>query len=130
MSAVGLFRPGLRVLIVDDELLARSRLRSLLGDCTAPAAATIADVSKAADAMDALVRERFDVVLLDIHMPGMDGLALAKLIKALPNPPAVVFVTAHTEHAVLFDQTCPHRTSTKFATQSRATFDDSIAKRG
>jgi two-component system response regulator AlgR len=39
-------------------------------------------------------------VLLDIRMPGLDGIALAQTIAALPQPPAVVFVTAHSEHAV------------------------------
>jgi two-component system response regulator AlgR len=39
-------------------------------------------------------------VLLDIRMPGADGLALAGIIAAMPQPPAVVFVTAHSEHAV------------------------------
>jgi len=40
------------------------------------------------------------VVLLDIHMPGMDGLGLAHALRQLPQPPAVVFVTAHAEHAL------------------------------
>jgi two-component system response regulator AlgR len=47
-----------------------------------------------------LQRLRFDAVLLDIHMPGADGLALAQALRTLAQPPAVVFVTAHTEHAV------------------------------
>jgi two-component system, LytTR family, response regulator AlgR len=47
-----------------------------------------------------LQRLRFDAVLLDIHMPGADGLVLANALRTLPQPPAVVFVTAHTEHAV------------------------------
>ena len=50
--------------------------------------------------MELLQRLRFDVVLLDIHMPGADGLALAQALRSLPQPPAVVFVTAHAEHAV------------------------------
>jgi two-component system response regulator AlgR len=41
-----------------------------------------------------------DVLLLDIHMPGADGLTLATALRTLPQPPAVVFVTAHAEHAV------------------------------
>ncbi|MDO8372028.1 MAG: LytTR family DNA-binding domain-containing protein [Pseudomonadota bacterium] len=90
----------LRALIVDDEALARSRLRTLLGDCTAPPACVAAEAAHAAQAMDALRRETFDVVLLDIRMPGADGIALAQTIARLPQPPAVVFVTAHSEHAV------------------------------
>ena len=90
----------LRALIVDDEALARSRLRPLLGDCTAPAASVAAEAAHAVQAMDALRREVFDVVLLDIRMPGADGITLAQTIARLPQPPAVVFVTAHSEHAV------------------------------
>ncbi len=90
----------LRVLLVDDESLARARLRTLLGDCTQPAADVHAEAANAVQAMTALQRETFDVVLLDIHMPGADGLMLARNIAALPQPPAVVFVTAHAEHAV------------------------------
>ena len=68
----------LRALIVDDESLARSRLRTLLGDCSEPGADVLAEAGHAVQAMDALARESFDVVLLDIHMPGVDGIALAQ----------------------------------------------------
>jgi len=89
----------MHILIVDDEALARSRLRMLLGDCAEPHA-----VLEAADADAALAVLRtgqpVDAVLLDIHMPGMDGLALAQALRSLPQPPAIVFVTAHADHAV------------------------------
>jgi two-component system response regulator AlgR len=91
---------SLNVLVVDDEALARARLRTLLGDCTAPAAVVAAEAADAAQAMAALQHGSFDVVLLDIRMPGLDGMALAQRMAALPRPPAVVFVTAHAEHAV------------------------------
>ena len=90
----------LRVLIVDDEALARLRLRTLLGDCTSPAVLVAGEAAHAVQAMDALRREVFDVVLLDIRMPGADGITLAQTLAQLPQPPAVVFVTAHSEHAV------------------------------
>lgn len=90
----------LKVLVVDDEALARARLRTLLGDCSAPAALVTGEAADAVQAMTALQRESFDVVLLDVRMPGLDGIALAQSIAALPQPPAVVFVTAHSEHAV------------------------------
>jgi two-component system, LytTR family, response regulator AlgR len=91
---------NLQVLVVDDETLARSRLRTLLGECTAPAATVGGEAGNAVQAMDLLRRLQFDAVLLDIHMPGADGLALAQAMRSLARPPAVVFVTAHAEHAV------------------------------
>jgi two-component system response regulator AlgR len=90
----------LRVLIVDDEALARARLRTLLGDCHAPAALVGGEAATADQALALLRQESFDVVLLDIHMPGADGMQLAQSLKALATPPAVVFVTAHAGHAV------------------------------
>lgn len=91
---------ALRVLIVDDEALARSRLKSLLADCTAPGALVVGEAANVAQAMQCLAHQAVDVVLADIHMPGGDGLLLAQNLRALPQPPAVVFVTAHTEHAL------------------------------
>jgi two-component system, LytTR family, response regulator AlgR len=94
----------LRVLIVDDEPLARMRLRSLLADCVRPAATVVDEAGSAAEALHTLARQPagqpVDAVLLDIHMPGMDGLALAQRLREQPNPPAVVLVTAHAEHAL------------------------------
>ena len=90
----------LKVLLVDDEALARARLRTLLGDCVSPGADVLGEAANAAQAMAALLRDGFDLVLLDIHMPGADGVTLARSIAALPKPPAVVFVTAHAQHAV------------------------------
>jgi two-component system, LytTR family, response regulator AlgR len=90
----------LSVLIVDDEPLARSRLRTLLGDCTEPKAIVGGEAQNATDAMVWLKKTQFDAVLLDIHMPGDDGLTLAKAIKSLQHQPAIVFITAHAEHAV------------------------------
>ncbi|MCC2632983.1 LytR/AlgR family response regulator transcription factor [Ramlibacter sp.] len=91
---------GLKMLVVDDEPLARSRVRTLLADCTEPTAEIAAEAANAAQAMEHLRRQAFDGVLLDIHMPGADGLALAQVIRTLPEPPPVVFVTAYAEHAV------------------------------
>ena len=91
---------ALRVLLVDDEPLARSRLRTLLGDCREPAAEVAGEAANAAQAMDLLRRLACDVALLDVRMPGPDGMALAQSMRLLPRPPAVVFVTAHAEHAV------------------------------
>ena len=93
----------MNILIVDDETLARARLRTLLSDSAPLLHSTVAEAANAAQAMALLAPtggRAFDVVLLDIHMPGQDGLALAHALQALPQPPAVVFVTAHADHAV------------------------------
>ena len=91
---------ALKVLLVDDEALARMRLRDLLADCEDPAAEVAGEVAHAQAAIDWLAAQRCDVALLDIQMPGSDGLRLAQAIQALPRPPALVFVTAHAEHAL------------------------------
>lgn len=90
----------LRVLIVDDEELARLRMRSLLADCMEPAAEVVGEASTAAAALQWLTQHPCDVVLLDIRMPGLDGIQLAQRVRSLPRPPGLVFVTAHAEHAV------------------------------
>jgi two-component system response regulator AlgR len=100
MTAVANAPSPLEVLVVDDEPLARSRMATLLGDCTQPPAVCRLQAANAVQAMEALHHQRFDVLLLDIHMPGTDGLSLACNIANLPNPPALIFVTAHAEHAV------------------------------
>lgn len=91
---------ALRVLIVDDEPLARARLRTLLGECRAPDALVAGEAGNAGDAMALLAHQRFDVALLDIHLPGADGMQLAAALRQLPEPPSVVFVTAHSNYAV------------------------------
>ncbi|MDR6857067.1 LytTR family DNA-binding domain-containing protein [Variovorax guangxiensis] len=90
----------LRTLIVDDETLARSRLRTLLAECHAPGAEVVAEASNGADAQAQLLTADLDLVLLDIHMPGIDGIELARSLRQRAGAPAVVFVTAHAAHAV------------------------------
>ena len=90
----------LRVLIVDDEELARFRLRGLVNECTEPAATVVGEASNTAQALAWLAAQPCDALLLDIHMPGRDGFQLAAELRALAHPPAVVFVTAHPEHAL------------------------------
>jgi two-component system response regulator AlgR len=88
----------LKVLIVDDEPPARERLRSLLAE--------IADVEVIGEAVNGheALRETHDlapdVVLLDVRMPGMDGLEAARHLNVLEEPPAVIFTTAYDQYAV------------------------------
>lgn len=88
----------LRVLLVDDEHLARERLKRMLGSDDAFAVA--GEASNGREAVEFCDRERPDLVLLDIRMPGMDGLEAASHLAALEEPPAVIFCTAYEEHAV------------------------------
>jgi two-component system response regulator AlgR len=90
----------LRALVVDDESLARARMRTLLSDCTQPVAQCVAEAANATQALAMVQHHAVDVALIDIHMPGADGLTLARALRALERPPALVFVTAHAEHAV------------------------------
>src|SRR2546430_3819753 len=88
----------LRVLIVDDEPPARERLRSLLAEI-----ADVEVVGEAVNGHEALKESHDlapDVVLLDVRMPGMDGLEAARHLNVLEEPPAVIFTTAYDSHAV------------------------------
>lgn len=88
----------MKILIVDDEHLARQRVTRLLeeiGGCTI--------VGEAGNGKEALLRSSElnpDIVLLDIRMPEMDGIETAKQLARLANPPAIVFITAYTDHAL------------------------------
>jgi two-component system response regulator AlgR len=91
----------LRVLIVDDEAPARSRLRDLLGDVSAEQPNLVAGMAaNGVEALRLLETEDADLVLADIRMPAMDGIELARRLGRLPAPPAVVFVTAYDQYAI------------------------------
>lgn len=88
----------LRALIVDDEYPAREELRYLLSRC-----ACIEIVGEAADAREAMKLIKaldYDVVFLDICMPGISGIDLVRELRALKKAPGIVFVTAYEEYAV------------------------------
>jgi len=93
---------ALRLLLVDDEPLARLRLCRLVEEATEPAARVVAEADSAATAQATLQRMPggIDAVLLDIGLPGPSGLAFASTLRGLAAPPALVFVTAHAEHAL------------------------------
>ncbi|MBK8182584.1 MAG: response regulator transcription factor [Candidatus Competibacteraceae bacterium] len=88
----------MNVLIVDDEPPARSRLRDLLNQL--PDYHPCGEASNGADALRLAESIAPDIVLLDIQMPGLDGLETARRLATLPHPPAVIFVTAYSEHAL------------------------------
>ena len=90
----------LRVLIVDDEALARSRLATLVAECTEPRCAVAGQCANAQQARQWLSEYEADIVLLDIQMPGQPGTAFAAELQRQAQAPVVVFVTAHTEHAL------------------------------
>lgn len=88
----------MKVLIVDDEPLARERLKDLLADCP-----DVELVGMAGDGLAALQLSESgkpDCVLLDIAMPVIDGLEVARHLAAMPDPPAVIFCTAYDAHAL------------------------------
>ena len=92
--------PPLRVLIVDDEALARSRLATLVAECTEPRCSVAGQCANAQQARQWLSEYAADIVLLDIQMPGQPGTALAAELQRQEDAPVVIFVTAHTEHAL------------------------------
>src|SRR5688572_9062384 len=90
----------MRVLIVDDEALARSRMRALLGDFTAPAIEIVGEAADGRAAIELCDQLQVQTVLLDISMPVMDGLEAARHLAAAEVPPAIIFCTAYDEHAL------------------------------
>src|SRR5262245_65980577 len=88
----------LRALVVDDEPPARARLTALLRELD-----QVEVVGEARDALEALgciATLAPDLLYLDVRMPGMSGLELARHLARLDDPPAVIFTTAHDEHAM------------------------------
>jgi two-component system response regulator AlgR len=91
----------IKIFIADDEEPARERLKELLSDIASALPNTV--VGEARNGLEAIERvpeSGAQVLLLDIQMPGMGGLEVARHLASLEQPPTVVFVTAHDRHAV------------------------------
>jgi two-component system response regulator AlgR len=88
----------MRILVVDDEPLARERLQRLLARLRPDAA--VSEAGDGESALRAVQAAPPDLVLLDIRMPGVDGLAVAEQLAAMAQPPAVVFCTAYDAYAL------------------------------
>ena len=92
---------ALRVLIVDDEAPARMRLRNLLDDIAdSMPTVVVAEAGDGVEALEAINGMEVDVALVDIRMPRMDGIELARHLAGLAKPPAVIFATAYDQYAV------------------------------
>ena len=88
----------MKVLIVDDEQPARDRLRQILAD--EDGYEVVGEAANGIEALDVASRVSPDIVLLDIRMPGMDGIETAHHLNSMDTPPAVVFTTAYDEYAI------------------------------
>ena len=88
----------MRVLVVDDEKLARDRLRELLNDIGGYT--VVGEAMNGAEAVEKASELNPDVLLMDIRMPGMDGLEAAMHLMTMETPPSVIFTTAYDQHAL------------------------------
>ena len=88
----------MKILIADDEQLARTRLRGLINELAL--GEVVAEAADGEQVLAGVAQHQPDVVLLDIRMPGMDGLTTAARLDRLERPPAVVFTTAYDEYAL------------------------------
>jgi len=91
----------LRVFIADDEAPARARLKELLADIRGVLPTAVAgEAANGLEVIERLPGSGAQLLLLDIQMPGMGGIELARHLGGLESAPAIVFVTAHDRHAV------------------------------
>jgi len=88
----------MKLLIVDDEPLARTRLRSLLTEMDG--CEVVGEAANGNQALDLVQQVNPDLVLLDIEMPGTDGIETASRLQKLEQPPAIIFTTAYDQHAL------------------------------
>ncbi|MEX2475356.1 LytR/AlgR family response regulator transcription factor [Marinobacter sp.] len=87
-----------KILIADDEPLARDRLRRLVEDI--PGYQVCGEAGDGGNTLRQVAELDPDILLLDIRMPGIDGMEAAAAISRLDRPPAVIFCTAYDQHAI------------------------------
>lgn len=88
----------MKVLVVDDEHPARERLKQIIGDTDGYE--VVGEAGNGREAVELASKLQPDIVLLDIRMPGMDGIEAANHLNHSAQPPAVVFTTAYDEYAI------------------------------
>ncbi|QHJ00538.1 response regulator [Xylophilus rhododendri] len=91
---------AMNILIVDDDQLARQRMRQMLMRCGTGLCGVVEEAADTGRATGLMRHRRFDLLLLDVQMPGQDGLELASSLRYWTPKPAVVFVTGHSQHAL------------------------------
>jgi two-component system response regulator AlgR len=90
-----------RIMIVDDEAPARRRMRDMLSDCAqAVPHQVVMEAANGQEAIRGIAETGANLLLMDIHMPEMTGIEVARHLTGLENPPAVIFTTAYDEYAV------------------------------
>lgn len=89
----------IRAFIVDDEMPARSELAFMLEETGR--VEVIGEAGDVRDAVELIKHAQADVIFLDINMPRFNGLQLAEVLKTHPNPPAIIFVTAYSNFALM-----------------------------
>ena len=93
--------PALRLFLVDDELPALNRLQDILSDCAHDCPnQVIGTATNGISALPQIAEHDIDVVILDIQMPQMSGIEVAKKLMQLSKPPAVIFATAFEDYGV------------------------------
>lgn len=119
-------RAQLRVLAVDDERPALTDLGRVLE--TSPTVEAVVLADGGGEALRLLAEERFDVVFLDVRMPGLDGLELGGVLGRFAEPPALVFVSAYEDGAVEAFEHDLHPLDYLMKPVSRARVEEALAR--
>ena len=91
---------SIRILIVDDHPVMCSGLANMLG--TQPDMTVVGAVGSGSEALQFLIRESVDLMLLDLRMPGMDGISVLRALQTAVNPPKVVVLTSYEQDEMIY----------------------------